>query len=365
MTRETSLASVLVKERDLQFREFPLPDIGDDDGLIRIEACGVCGADLSPYRGDFMNGFFIPPLILGHEIVGIVDRIGRSAERHFGVSEGDRVVLEEPIPCGTCRACLTGRYQRCPAPRYGAQTVDVAPSLWGGFAEHIYLHPRARLQVVPAGVDPLLAPLFVPISNGIFWVQEIGGLQAGQTVVIQGPGQHGLGCVVAAKDAGADCIIVTGTSADHDRLQLALKLGADHIINVQDGTDPIERIREITGDELADVVVHVADHSPEAFSQALEFAGDAATVVNVGSVHGPAIVSPDAIWMKELTIVGIRGRYGGDIVKALELLAQDDHPFAALSTHNFALADIGKAFDVAALETDEQPIHVTVVPEQR
>lgn len=365
MTRQTSLASVLLGERDLQFREFPLPETADDDGLVRIEACGVCGADLSPYRGDFMGGFFIPPLILGHEIVGIVDRIGTGAAKHFGVSEGDRVVLEEPIPCGTCRSCLAGRYQRCPAPRYGAQSIDVAPSLWGGFAEHVYLHPQARLHPVPAGLDPMLAPLFVPVSNGIYWTEEIGGLRAGQIALIQGPGQHGLGCVIAAKAAGAAMIIVTGTAADADRLALAKRLGADHVINVQDGTDPVEQVRALTNGELADVVVHTADHSPQAFAQALDFAAPGGTVVNVGSVHGPAQVLPDTIWMKELTIVGIRGRYGSSIVKALDLLATSDLPFAAMSTHHFELADVQKAFDVAAMETDEHPIHVTVVPAAR
>lgn len=358
---ETSLAAVLFAERDLQFRELPLPDIGADDGLIRVEACGVCGADLAPYRGDFMGGFFIPPVILGHEIVGIVERIGSEAQRRFGVREGDRVVLEEPIPCGTCRSCRSGRYQRCPAPRYGAQTIDVEPRLWGGFAEHVYLHPQALLHKVPAGVDPMLAPLFVPISNGLFWTQEIGGLEAGQVAVIQGPGQHGIGCVIAAKDAGAGCVIVTGTSADAERLALAKQFGADYTIDVDAG-DAAEQVRQITGGEMADVVVHAADHSAKAFEQALAFAAPGGTVVNVGSVHGPVEILPDTIYMKELTIVGVRGRYGNSIVQALALLAAGQHPFERLSTHHYDLTDIQSAFDVAAMETDEKPIHVTVVP---
>ena len=163
-----------------------------------------------PYTGEFLGGMFKPPLILGHEIVGRIARIGDAAARRWGVREGDRVILEEPIPCGNCAACRVGRFQACGADRYGTKPVASPPSLWGGYSDYVYLAPAAIMHKIPEEIPVELAPLFVPLSNGAYWVEEIGGLHLGQTVVIQGPGQHGLGCVIAAKEAGAGCVIVTG-----------------------------------------------------------------------------------------------------------------------------------------------------------
>ncbi len=167
--------------------------------------------------------------------------------------------------------------------------------------------------------------------------------------------------VFAAKDAGAGCVIVTGTPPAQSAYSWRA-LGADHAIDVEEG-DPLQRVREITGGELAEVVVHAADHSARAFEQARSSSPRPAVRSSSSApCTGWHAVEPDTIWMKELTIVGIRGRYGVSIARALELIPSTGHAFAQLSTHTYALTDIQKAFDVAALETDVKPIDVTVVP---
>ncbi len=105
----TTRAIVQTAPRALELREFPIPDIGDEAALLRVEACGICGSDAEQYAG------VIPvrmPVIPGHEPLGIIERIGDRAARRWGVNVGDRVAVEALIPCAHCRACLSGQYQR-------------------------------------------------------------------------------------------------------------------------------------------------------------------------------------------------------------------------------------------------------------
>src|SRR6266536_250721 len=203
-------AAVATAPATTELRDLPLPGVGPDDGLLRVEAAGICGTDWELYLRE-SRGRGLGPLILGHENVGRVVAVGERAAERWGVAAGDRVAVEEFLPCGTCRLCRSGSYRLCEATdsrsgrpflRYGSTPVTVAPGLYGGFSEYLYLHPRAIVHAV-GDLPAQLATLFVPVANGIRWVLQQGGLQLGQTVVVQGPGQHGLGCVAAARHGGA------------------------------------------------------------------------------------------------------------------------------------------------------------------
>src|SRR5665213_71541 len=158
--RETT-ASVIIAARSFELRKIALPQIGDDDGLLRVEACGLCGTDYEQYSGHLRwgGGF---PIIPGHEIVGRIHEIGPAASVRWGVHAGDRVVVEPVIPCGSCRHCLSGNYTRCASDRgYGLySTVDRAPGLWGGYAQHLYLHPRAVVHRAPEKMPLDILSLF-------------------------------------------------------------------------------------------------------------------------------------------------------------------------------------------------------------
>jgi threonine dehydrogenase-like Zn-dependent dehydrogenase len=342
-------------------REYPLPEIGENDGLLRVEACGVCGADWAPYQGDF-HGFFYPPLILGHEVVGRIEKIGAKAAERWGVKEGDRVILEEPLPCGTCDWCLAGHYQGCPSPRYGAQTVNVPPALWGGYSEYMYLDPRALMHKMDPAVPIEIAPLFVPLSNGIYWTQEIGGAGIGSTVVIQGPGQHGLGCVIGAREAGAGTIIVLGLSKDKRRLELAREFGAHHTIMV-DVEDAVARVREITAGHMADTVVNVTNGAPKALGMSLDLAGIRATIVAAGTAHAAAEgFMADTIMYKELTIKGVRGRYKRSLLPAITIIESGKYPLEKMATHTYPLEETDAAIRTVGGVGEPDAIHVTVIP---
>ncbi len=305
----SSSALVLTAPRELETRQFALPEVGDDDGLLRIEACGLCGTDHEEYTGELFPGFAFVP---GHESVGIVERVGTRAAARWGVREGDRVAVEVFLSCRVCPACTIGEYRRCARhglrDMYGLVPADRAPGLWGGYAEYQYLAADSMLLPVPDGLDPTTATLFNPLGAGIRWGVAVPETQPGHIVAVLGPGVRGLSVCAAAKDAGAAFVMVTGRGArDAPRLAAAPNFGADLVVDV-DERDPVDALRSATGG-LADVVVDVTAKAPAAFVQAIRLARTGGTVVVAGTrgnVPMPGF-EPDLVVYKELRIVGALG----------------------------------------------------------
>ena len=180
------------------------------------------------------------------------------------------MIVETSIGCGECRYCQDNRTVLCDNNMgYGLRMgFDVPPHLWGGYASHLYLHPRTRLHRAPDDIPTDVLSLFNPLSNAVRWAGERPRTRAGDTVVITGPGQRGLLSVVVAREIGAEQVIVTGTAADARRLELARQLGADVTVDV-DAEDPVERVLALTGGRGADVVVDVSAHATEPLLQAV------------------------------------------------------------------------------------------------
>lgn len=357
-------AAVLTGPRSIDLREMAVPEIRDDNAVLRVEVTGVCGVDWPAYTQTRPDRFPVP-IILGHEIVGRIERIGQEAAQKWGVKEGDRVAMEEYAPCGRCSYCSSGHYYLCGGMRmaimYGFTSMNVAPGLWGGFSQYVYLDPNSRLHKLADAVPTRIAPLYIPISNGIRWVQREGGIGIDDTIVILGPGQLGLACVIAAKEAGAGCIIITGRSADANRLAVAKQLGAHHIINV-DEEDPVERVSAITGGRMADGVINVAAGAPRIAQQAMELAKIRGTIVMAGGAGRPAEgFFSDLLSRKELTMKGVRGRGEADLKKAIRLVESNRHPLHLLATHKFALEETDLALRTIGGEGAANPIHVSVV----
>jgi threonine dehydrogenase-like Zn-dependent dehydrogenase len=369
--RTSCRAAVAVAPYRTELRELPLPEIGEDDALLEVEAAAVCGTDWEVYGRERLARE-LGPLILGHENVGRVAAIGDAAAERWGVGVGDRVAVEEFIPCGRCRLCRSGQYRLCEATdfwsekpflRYGATPIDVEPGLWGGFSEYEYLHPRAIVYPAPADVPPEVLSLFVPLANGIRWVLQVAGASVGQSIVIQGPGQHGLGCVAAASAAELGPIVVAGTGRDAERLRAATALGADRVVNV-DEEDLVAAVAEETGGAMADVVVDVSPGATRPVEAALEIAAKGATVILAGYKHGAAVTgfSNDAVVRKELTIRGVRGHDHASVEPALEMIARDGAALERLCTHRYGLEQVDEALRAVGERPDDGAIHVTVVP---
>ncbi len=360
---KTSFAMVQTAPRKLEPMDLPLPEITDDSGLLRIDACGICGSDYEQFEGALHTPM---PVVLGHEPLGTVAAIGDRAARRWGVDVGDRIAVETMLSCRFCEPCLGGSYHLCDSRRiYSYIPLSDDPGLWGSYAQYMYLDPNSVVHKVDPTLDPTTAVMFNPLGAGFRWAVEIPRTQPGETVVILGPGQRGLASVLACREAGAGKIIVTGIEADARKLGLARKFGADATIDV-DNEDPRRRLAELTDGRGADVVVDVSSYATEPINQAVDFARSGGRIVLAG-VKGfkavPDFIS-DKIVLKELSIHGAMGVTSTGYRNAIRLIESRRHPIEAMHTHDFALADAERAIRTLARQIEgEESIHSCLIPE--
>jgi threonine dehydrogenase-like Zn-dependent dehydrogenase len=365
---EPVLAAVRTGPRRTELQEFPMPEIPDDGALLKLEVAGICGTDVKMYAKPVVDA----PVIMGHENVGVIAQAGRGFVQRHGVGEGDRVFVEHYVACHKCEWCRRGEYRHCEttdwrsnpdARRYGYTSCENPYHLWGGFAQYMYLPWNAVLHRVPEGVSAELAGIVTPLSNGIEWALNDAGVGFMSTVLIQGPGQQGLSQVVACRQAGASLIIVTGTSRDAARLELAKTLGADQVIDVQQ-EDAVARVTELTGGKGVDVVLDCT-------------AGAGVTPVLLGIdalkrragmlvVQGELAAFPDfplkKLTEKAITIKSARGHSYRAVELALAQLASRRFPLELLTTHEFALGDVDRAIRAVGGELEDGVIHVSLLP---
>jgi threonine dehydrogenase-like Zn-dependent dehydrogenase len=360
---KTSFAMVQTAPRKLEPRDLPMPEISDDDGLVRIDACGICGSDYEQYEGVLRTPM---PAVPGHEPLGTVAAIGDGAAKRWGIDVGDRIAVETMLACHHCGPCLGGSYHLCDTRRiYSYIPLSDEPGLWGSYAQYMYLDPNAVVHKVDKTLAPETAVMFNPLGAGFRWGVEIPQTGPGDTVVIMGPGQRGLASVLACREAGADKIIVTGLEADANKLEIARAFGADATIDVQN-EDPLRRVQELTNGRGADVVLDVSSYATEPIVQAIDFARMGGCIVLAG-VKGfkaiPDFIS-DKIVMKELTIKGAIGVTRSGYASAIRLLEKRKHPVEMMHTHDFKLEEAELAIKTLARQIEgQESIHSCLIPE--
>ena len=328
----------------LEIREYPVPDLIEAGAaLVRVEMAGVCGTDIHLWKGQLP----IPrPIILGHETVGVVERIGKNLETDWSGSplrEGDRITWSAGMSCGRCRYCTVLRQPtRCFERRaYGISfSCDEPPHFSGGYAEYIYLRPGTAIFKLSNVSTELV------IGAGCALVTAIHGLERmqiswGDSVVIQGSGPVGLASIAIAKSSGAMNIIVIGGPTA--RLELAAELGADHTINIEEFTDPASRVEQVrlrTGGIGADAVVECVG-TPAVIAEGLDMCRDGAKYLVLGHYGdaGPAPINPHVITRKQLTVYGSWGSEPRHMALAIEFLEKQGtrFPFDRLVSHRFPL----------------------------
>lgn len=360
-------AAVLTGPRKIEMRDLALPEIGPDDGLLRVEANGLCGTDYDQYLCEFkIGGFGKVPIIPGHETVGWIDKIGTGAAKRWKVTEGDRVAVKASLPCAKCRQCKMGATQHCERRMgYGLYlTTDVAPSLWGGYATHLYLHPDTQLKKAPPHIPSDVMTLFNPLSGVVRWICQIPRLRMGEHVVILGPGQRGILAALAARYFGAKTITVSGLSQDGYRLELAKQFGADAVVDVSK-ENIVERVRAVTGGEMADVVLDMSAGSTEPIIQALDTARVGGRVVLAGLKNGKPTsgLVTDKIVAKELQILGGFSSTFSSLEIALEILQAYQDRLGPLCSHSFTLEEADLAVRTLGREVNDgnEVVHVSLI----
>ena len=358
-------ALVLAAPRRLERRRFPMPKAGPREGLLRVEACGLCGTDHEQYTGHLPSAHAFVP---GHEVVGVLEEVGAEAQERWGVRPGQRVAVEVFQSCRECEACRAGLYRRCL--RNGVRTMigfrdaEPAPHLFGGYATHLALGWDSMLLPAPESLDPVTATLFNPLGAGIRWGVEVPGTKPGDVVAVLGPGVRGLCAAAAAKDAGAAFVMVTGLGPrDAQRLALARRFGADLVVDVG-AEDPAAALRQATGG-LADVVVDVTAKAPAAFAQGVALAKPGGVFVVAGTRGQPGAPGfhPDHVVYKELRIQGALGVDVGAYRKALAMLTEARYPFAELPRRVAGFDDLEPLIQVMAGEAPgEPPVHGVFAP---
>ncbi|MBW2385877.1 MAG: zinc-binding dehydrogenase [Deltaproteobacteria bacterium] len=360
---KTSFAMVQTAPRKLEKMDLPMPEISDDAGLMRIDACGICGSDYEQYEGVLRTPM---PLVPGHEPLGTVVTIGDRAAKRWGVDVGDRVAMETMLSCRHCDPCLGGFYHLCDTRRiYSYIPLSDEPGLWGSYSQYMYMDPNSVVHKVDPSLAPEIAVMFNPLGAGFRWAVEIPQTGPGDTVVIMGPGQRGLASVLACREAGAEKIIVTGLEADARKLEIARTFGADATIDVQN-ENVRDRVRELTNGRGADVVLDVSSYATEPVVQAVDFARMGGTIVLAG-VKGfkpiPGFIS-DKVVLKEITIKGAIGVTRSGYASAIRLLEKRKHPVEMMHTHDFRLDQAELAIKTLAREIEgDESIHSCLIPE--
>ncbi len=340
-------------------QRFPIPAIGPEEFLLRVELVTICGGDLIEFDGRNRKAHY--PLLLGHEVVGQIAAIGEVAAARRGLDVGSRVIVEPYIACGLCDYCTRGAYHFCREGLVYGVTIPCSrpPHLWGGYAEYLYGAPGARTHQVPDDLPAAAACLITVIANGVRWVRTRGLARVGESILVLGLGVQALATVLVAHEAGLGPIVVAARDRDPRRLELARRFGADAIIDTA-AADPLRAIQDALGGHSLDLAVECtgAEAMMDLGIQALGMGG---RFVQAGTTGGQRLrFDVDAIVFKEIEILGGLGQ-AHDAKLAAAIVRSRRYPVEEMVTHTFPLAEAERAIRLCKEGRDEV-IHVALDP---
>jgi L-iditol 2-dehydrogenase len=348
-------------ELSLDQKEIPTPD--ESEVLIRIDAVAICATDLDVIANGppaLINGTtpFNQGFVPGHEYMGTV------AARGAGVDEykvGERVAVEIHAGCGQCKRCRSGMYTSCLnyGRNYGEYNKRHRANGFttnGGFAQYAINHVNTLVRV-PDDMSDEEAALAVTAGTSMYGFTELGGLIAGETVVVIGPGPIGLLAVGVAHALGAAPVVLVGTR--ENRLAVGKRLGAHHLVNAQH-CDAVEAVRSLTEGKGADYVMDCAG-TEESVNQALRMCSRGGKICLAAFPHGKVAIDLGHAVANNIYLYGIRGEGKGAVGRAISLMATKQFDATLIHTHTFKLADLPQAIQHARERTDGA-IKVVVKP---
>lgn len=343
---DTCKAVVFVgADQRLEVQEFPVLPIEPGGALVQMQMAAICGTDVHASHLDVTPA----PMIFGHENVGVLTEVPQGISTDVlgeRLRAGDRVIFRDS-PCGRCFRCAMG--EGCEHSRaYGMLPSTEPPHLRGGFGQYINLSPTPWLLRVPDDLSTERALLSVignhTVLNGI---ERIGGVNAADTVVIQGSGPIGMGALNQARLAGAGRVIVIG--APESRLELARRLGADNTVSLDEAPTPDDRVALVTamtGGRGADLVIE-ASGGKTAYQEGLEMVrfGGRYLVIGQWTDYGPLPSNPALLTRKVIRVQGVVSAGPRHIIRSLASMRSIvDRPVEDLITHRYGLEQANDGF---------------------
>ncbi|XP_068622760.1 sorbitol dehydrogenase-like [Battus philenor] len=333
---QDNLTAVLYKTKDLRLEQTPIPEIADDEVLLRMDCVGICGSDVHYWQSGSCGHFVLKePMIMGHEASGVVAKVGANVKK---LAVGDRVAVEPGVPCRYCEFCKTGRYHLCPDMRFCA-----TPPYHGNLCRY-YKHAADFCYKLPPHVTMEEGALLEPLSVGIHACRR-GGVGAGQSVLVLGAGPIGIVTMLAAKAMGASKIVITDIL--QSRLDFAKKLGADHTVLVSresSETELVQTIHGLLGDQPDISIDASGAQATVRLALLATKSGGVAVLVGMGS---PELTLPLAgAVAREVDIRGIF-RYVNEYPIALSMVASGQINVKPLVSHHYSLEETLEAYEVA------------------
>ncbi len=340
---EKMKALVAYAPGDYRLEELSVPRAGEQEIVIRVEACGVCAGDLKSYHGapSFWGGegnppYIKAPMVPGHEFLGEIVEVGPNVKGNFKV--GDRVISEQIVPCGECKFCKTGRYWMCQKhDLYGFQN-----NVNGGMAQYMKFTKEGINYHVPKEIPTEAAVLIEPYACSKHCVDRA-NVGNDDVVVLSGAGTLGLGMVGAIKQRNPKCLIVLDMK--DDRLEKAKEFGADIVMNPSK-VDVVKEIVNMTDGYGCDIYIEATGH-PASVQQGLEAIRKLGTFVEFSVFKDLATVDWSIISdRKELDLLGAHlSPYCYETV--IEWIGNGKLPTQGVVTHSFSLDEWEKAFELA------------------
>ncbi len=358
---EVMKAWVLGDPHQLSRVDKPTPVPGRAEVLVRIDAIAICATDLDVISegppamiqgGLPFNKGFTP----GHEYMGTVAALGPGVDE-FAI--GDRVTVEIHAGCGQCKRCRMGMYTSCL--NYGLNYGEVNKghrangfTTDGGFADYAVNNINTLIRI-GGQMSNAEACMVVTAGTAMYGLTELGGLIAGESVAVLGPGPIGLLGVGVAKALGAAPVILTGTR--DNRLAVGRSLGADHVINVR-SEDPLEAVMRLTGGKGVDYVLECSG-APGALDQAGRMVNRGGKICLAAFPHQPDTVDVAHLVRNNIYVYGIRGEGRSATHRAHAFMAEGRFDATLIHTHSFAMEELPEALRYAR-ERVEDAIKVVV-----
>lgn len=354
--KRANVGSQVWQHTQFEVKDVSVPNLQDDEILVRVKSCGICGSDTHLYETDkdgyiIFSGVTELPRIIGHELSGIVEKTGKNV-RNF--KTGDWIAAESIMWCGMCQACRSGSPNQCKYIKLMGLSAD------GAFAEYIAISERycwkindfREIYSEDAAFD--VGALIEPVGcayNGLFIVGD--GFQPGATVVVYGAGPIGLGAIALAKIAGASQIIAFDVI--DERANIALEMGADYAFNTNKMRDylPGEKVMQITKGWGADIQIEAAGAAPATIPEMEKSMAINGKIIYLGRAATTTSMHLDNLVSGANKIVGARGHSGYAIFPSIiKLIATGRLKLDKMITARYPFARIMDAIKSSSERTD-------------